>query len=1181
MRAKYTAFDAARLQMQKGTSLVEASAGTGKTYAICMLVLRGIVELGIAADTILVVTYTKAATEELRNGIRKRLLEARALLLSSMQGEVAHDVDQTLLRWCDGLADKREAISRLELALCDIDRLAIFTIHGFCQKMLRDHALESGQIFQLELQTDTTRVQTEIAEDFWRNEVYTLDAFSCSLFLDLFQTPTALFQSVSQAFHRACPLEPALFDKKKVLQELQAAYFTLRNWWHEKAASLRPALEEAIAENHFKKDFRQDFESWFAGVSAFLLEEGHSFPKELHFLTKEGFLKNINGQKFRGEKKKQAYYQSWELPASEVADFLGCRDRLVLAWRRSLAEMRFQIPERLLLRGMMGFDGLIQNLARAFELDTTGQLKEAVGSRYTLALIDEFQDTDDLQYKIFSRAFADREHYLYLVGDPKQAIYKFRGADIFSYFTARRDADVILTLDTNYRSHPGLVEEVNRLFQGVDAPFGSEESILEYIPVRSALSPEAFDLREGTKSLAAMAYCSLPANTEDARGRWSLKEAEKRLCRYTVSEICTLLAPERELVYVEQETSRGLEARDIAILVRKNEQAELYLEHLLASGVPAVLRSKKSVYDTRECRELLILLDAITRPTDLGALKSAMTISWFNMTGNELLALWEDNERLEQWRSNFTLYHRRWLEQGFFSMLSHLLRRQRVLHNIASLDRAERRIANISQLMELVQEKESSGHYGMAELYAWLQRQHLLQAESSGSEMLLESDENAVRIVTMHSAKGLEYPVVFCPYLWYGSRGIENEDKQILVNEEGRNIVDLGSSRFAERKRQAKREQAAEDMRLLYVALTRAKVRCYVFWAEVKPHRHVEDAFCSPLGLLLFPDGAVDSSRQEDVFAAVAQNPFVEYHAIPLVLQKKHHQRPLITTRLAPGKASGRSLLTDRQVSSFSALARLSEYQYDHFTKDEDDGRPIPVQGLPAGAGFGNAIHELLEAASFQSLADPSGVSHEYRALIQSVCRRYRIKAEEQDILRLLSCTVSTPLPAGFSLADLAPEQCLKEMPFYFKVSTFRAEGLYDILSRDPAVLPVSPYTMQGYLTGFVDLICCWEGRYYILDYKTNDLGNTLSAYDSNALASAMRLHNYGLQFWLYTVVLHRHLQNIIPDYSYIRDFGGVLYLFVRGMSPEHPGGSVYESKPDYQTLQRLTAFFKEEENGE
>lgn len=1172
MLPDYQLFAAAEMPLSPGVNLVEASAGTGKTYAIAMLVLRAVVELEVPIEKILIVTFTRAATEELRSRIRARLFSAKLALETSEENDRRGDA--TLNSWLERIADPGAALQRLRLALADIDQAAIFTIHGFCQRVLSEQALACGQLFDLELQSDVSLLRRQVVDDFWRERVYPLAQLPTAFFIAEFADPERLLASVNLVFGEDARIEPEMPPVAVTLADLDRAIAGFFAWWREHGEAFTARCRSAIADRAFNKAFQEGGEGWLAEVDDFCGGRAVDLPGKLHWLTRTGLVDELSGRRFKGDDKKFAYLAEWPLADKEAGVLAEAAHSLGLALRVELAEkLRDEVSTRLAERSRVGFDELILRLANILAGSEGDALRQVVGKRFRVALIDEFQDTDSSQWQIVSTLFDYPGHHLYLIGDPKQAIYRFRGADIHSYFAARQHATRRLTLGRNYRSHPALVKEVNRLFSSRPQPFGYDEAMLAYRPVDAARTPGDGDLRAGGKSLAAMVYCQLTRGGDNAGGRWASGRAAERFCRFTVAEIIALLSSRGRVQLCDVGGERPLAPRDIAILVRSHRQAEVYRQALAEAGLPVVVASRQSVYRTTESRDLIQLLEAILVPGDGERLRAALTIPWFGFSGNALRALFQNQQEFSQFHDRFVEYLRLWREQGFLVMMYRLLEREGVLLNLAGRRFAERKIVNIQQLLELVQEKDQTLGLGGASTLQWLSQMALGVATAEGeSELLLESDAEAVRIVTMHGAKGLEYPVVFCPYLWYRQDRSKREAHQLRCREGDRAVVDLGSPRFAERSKEVAAEEDAEELRLLYVALTRARLRCYVMWADVKGHGQLLEAFRSALGYLLFPEGAVTEELQNSRFAGIAQNSGVSHRLLPVEEEDRaSYQAEEREERLEHRLPSSRPLHSDWQVTSFSALALLGEHEE---TVTAGPGSALSLSALPAGAAFGNLIHALFESIAFPVLADQS----DYYELFSNLCRRYGIDADYHEVRRLLATVVTTPLKAlpdsdsalGFALAALPSGQCLKEMPYSLRLGAFDTDRINAILGDEPTVVPLSWRSIRGYLSGIVDLVCSFKGRYYILDYKTNFLGAALSDYAPEKLPAAMREHNYGLQYWLYSLVLQRHLQNILPDYDPRHNFGGVAYLFVRGISPQLPGNGIFFCRPSPKKLAAL-----------
>ncbi len=1158
-------FDAAVHPLQRGVNVVEASAGTGKTFSIAMLVLRFVAELGIPVEKILVVSYTRAATEELRTRIRKRLLEGRDFLRDKTGN------DETLARCLNHIRDKDSALQHLELALLDMDRAAVFTIHGFCQRMLQEQALESGQLFDVEITADTAQIRDGLVQDYWRRQLYALSPLHCSLFLDAFPTPDKLFASVSSV-----GVQDVLAPEERILPGdalavVEDAFHVLAGWWRKHAADLERKFREGVEGGFFKKKLKDGFAAWWQECGLFFAGELQRIPADLHWLSAEGVLDELHGNKLRGMEKKHAYLADWVFAGESIEPFLAACRQAVLSLRMHLAlELQTGVRERLGKEGRFSFDDLVVLLAQALAGNEGHSLQKLLGKRFQAALIDEFQDTDVSQYQIFSALFGGGSHYLYLIGDPKQAIYKFRGADIFAYFEAKKSAVQLLGLAKNFRSSPLLVTAVNALFMEKSDSFVFPE--LPYHQVSAARSDAEMQFLLDDTVQPGMVYCCLESPGEDGVTAWTSGKCRERIEDYVRDEIAVLLRS-GALLMTDTGQKQQVTAGDIAILVRSNKQAASFQEVLAAAGVPAIISSRISVFTGNECRELLLVIRAVSDPADMTALRTALSCSWFGMDGAAFYECIRDEKVMDSWVERFSGYHRIWQEKGFFVMMDRLLAAERVFETLAGKNLAERQISNISHLLELIQEAEDSGQLGISQTLQYIVSMREEEKSGESAELRLESDREAVQIVTMHGVKGLEYPIVFCPFLWYRS-GRLNAEKLCLSCHDGAEgkITDLGSPEFARRKALALREELAEDVRLLYVALTRASYRCYGFWADVKRHSLVAASKDSAFSWVLSLDGQETIVEQMEEIRKLCDDETAELRRVDAVsvvescrLQSAAAEELLSCRDSTRGVLPGEWLL-----SSYSALAGQGHVRSIE-NGDDDGGDHSPaVPVLPFGASFGNVVHGLLEDISFQQLAEREGYEQE----IAGYCRRFGVVAEPEKIMDLLAAVCRTSLQTGdgdlFVLADLEEKNVLKEMPFYFRLRSGTTERLNRLLASVDTVQPVAERELKGYLTGFVDLIFRRKGKYYVVDYKTNYLGDRFSDYAEEKLCPAMRDHNYGLQYWIYALILHRYLQNTLPGYQYDQDFGGVFYLFARGMHPDLPGNGVFTDRPDPLILDEL-----------
>lgn len=1160
------AFAAATTPLAAGVNLIEAAAGTGKTYAIAMLVLRCVVEQGMDIRQILVVTFTRAATEELKSRIRRRLQDARQALKPGPAG----CADADLLGWLDALELDAELVrQRLERALLNIDQAVIVTIHGFCQRALVEHALESGQMFDCEISGNIAALRQQCADDFWRRQLYQRPAWQAGLLTAVFGTPDELLASL-HGLGLQQPVHPQAADLDVLLASLQAQLAAA-------AASLPGLLERltaAFTDDKFKDSYVKAVPERGQALAGWLAEPAATIA-DYAWLTTDGLLDGLNGRKFMTSKsqplssdaQKRNYLAALQLDCAAFEQLHAAVQDLQVAFRRALHETLRQTLDRVLQQhNLLSFDDLIGRLHQAVTGAQHPQLLASLRQCYAAALIDEFQDTDSQQWQIFAGLFATSEHYLYLIGDPKQAIYKFRGADIYSYFAARGQADHCHTLLRNWRSHPRLVAGVNRLFHRPQ-PFLLSE--LDFQPIEAARSA----LDGGIGDSPPLQLWQLDCHP-GSQPHWTSGKAAAAIQQGVVQEILDLLTT----AGIDSRTGhRPLQPRDIAILVRSNAQALAYQQALHAAGIPAVLNSKQSVFASVQAQALYTVLQAVARPGQLLPLKQALTVDWFRLDGRQLYALYNDETALEDYLQRFQEYHRLWQERGLLVMMQALLRQEGVARHLAGRPQAERQLTDLHQLLECLQLAAMEGQLAVNKTLDWL-RQAMATADTDGGEdrlLRLESDEDTVKIVTLHSAKGLEYPVVFCPNLWQRNGQLSSETQLVQCHESGEMIADLGSPQFAVRRAQAVQEELAEDLRLCYVALTRAKYRCYLAWADVRSKEKAND---SALAYLLELAAADFAGQQQILQGLASAEPAVfGYRLLPADAAAAGVYRRQTAGPVLACRPRRRQLMSHWQMSSYTALSALGAHDAPELPVDKaaepqdlplDDTAEAAAQ-LPPGPQTGNVLHSLLETLSFQELAAGANIA----AARDHALRRYGVQLADPAVLdRLLYNVVATPLTAdaGFCLKNLPAGSVRKEMPFYLAMRDTGTARINAILAQSPAFQALSAKQMSGYLTGFIDLVLAYDGKYYVIDYKTNSLPD----YRPQTLLKAMREHNYGLQYWLYSLVLDNLLRQRIADYSHARHFGGVKYLFVRGMCPDAPGSGVFADLPAAAVLRRLAQVF-------
>jgi len=1016
--------------------------------------------------------------------------------------------------------------------------------------------------------SDLTEIKQACADDFWRRQIYQRPVWEAAVLTADYKTPDSLLASINKVGECVSVFSSGQ-SLNAALEKLQSATVLARQLLDDYASTLK----QRFSEERFKSSYIKTFDLHFDSFKAWLQGDTVLLPATEAFslLTGEGIKDALNGVKFKAnknqtaEQRKAEYLAELNIDTTPFDELSRAIKQIPLIMRRDLLTvLRQELDKQLLQLNKLSFDSLISRLAAVLSGSEGRHLIDELRQRFEAALIDEFQDTNDSQWTIFSNIFAVTSHYLYLIGDPKQAIYKFRGADIYAYLDAQKQAHHRFTLGENWRSHPQLVTAVNALFTRERAFFLDE---LIFKNIRPALPDNAAVLCQDGQAVPPMVLWQLPES-----GR---KNAAQEISLAVVNEIVALLTGEYQL----QPANRVLQPKDIAVLVRTNSQASDYQAALRAAGVPSVLNSTESVFASREAVDLYSLLQAVAHPGDYWLLKQALTLDWFALNGQTLHQLITNETAMDAWTARFFGYFQEWQQAGVMAMMLSLLTQEKIEVNLSKSVRAERRLINLRHLIELMQQAVNDEHLGINKILDWLRLAINQAKKNSGSaeeqQLRLESDEDAVQLVTMHRSKGLEYGIVFCPSLWQHHSRLLSEKLTIQCHENGRMVADLGSDDFEARRGLALKEELAEDLRILYVALTRAKYRCYLAWADTRSETAGKDNNSAIAWLLNFTDA--DFSRQQSIlrgFKEQAEQAF-DYRLLDVPGEVRvNYQKPAVATTLAAKKRQ-RLLYTSWQMSSYTALSALSLHETPELPEDKaDEARQdeldITVLALPKGAHTGNVVHELLETISFTDLARRQDIS----ASRDLACQRYGLELDRPHVIdELLQAVVATPLSltdSSFCLMNVPDGQCLKELPFYLSMQTMDANRVNRILQGIPTYQPLSSKAMCGYLTGFIDLICRYNGYYYVIDYKTNSLPN----YSNENLVQAMREHNYGLQYWIYSLVLHLYLKKRLLNYSYDSYFGGVRYLFVRGMQPELPMGGVYQDKPDLQRLEALAEAF-------
>ncbi|WP_068546444.1 exodeoxyribonuclease V subunit beta [Thalassotalea crassostreae] len=1191
-----------------GSHLIEASAGTGKTFNITRIYLRLLIERELSVENILVMTFTKAATEEIRGRIDQFLREA----LANWDDYVEQGDEYFVALDNHVKAHEKDYRIYLKSALINLDEAAIFTIHGFCKRVLSQQAFASGLSFNAKMEADDSELLLEAVQDYYR----LIAADSQSENLERYQrvvehwaTPELFIKSFKDLIKDE--LVPTFHDEKSLaISVSEIASRVVDDLHHAESVIYQELIDNK--KNKARDDRIKEFEELLAFAKALAaLTNNLSDDSNCHYLSQFNHLIATKvDYKFIGKGRMPKSADKADIKQQLVDSFKSCEQLKKLqsdydkaldkAQSYSLAAGAVAVIKQSIVvkkqqLSMLNFDDLISTLANALVSEninnsennntaqgatTSATLKQALLNQYPVALVDEFQDTDKKQFDILRVLyFADTNEEsvvdepmqgqlivddiqpaLYLIGDPKQAIYGFRGGDIFTYLAASKLVDWQWMMDTNWRSSAEMIDAYNHLFYGGDIEgegndvFGFD---ISYSPVKASVNAGKEQLLD-EKDYKALQLVNFLVPEDNLYRNRAKVDFRTEMANWCAAEISRLLSTAQLQSNTSKNDSTNTEqnalaAADIAILVRDGKEAADIKQALNRFNLPCVYKSERSnLFESDIASEFIKVLNAVINYQDDRAFVCALAGPFFGFGVDKLLQLQDDELAWERLREQFNRLLSLWSKRGFMAMALKLLHDHYPNKNKDN----ERDLTNIIHLFELLQ-SASQQLKQPQELLAYLQHQveHLFADEA---ELRLESDANLIQIVTMHGSKGLEYPVVFAPFSTRHKNPVKfgTKTKEVLRyhNEGGDFKIHLGEDENA--KQRMASEGYAEDIRLLYVAITRAKHRCYLGLVNF-PEYHL-----SAIGQVCrFTDG-VDITSGVQSLLNVCSNIGID------TIDTQHlaidpYQAQLDQKQYHIAQFDGR-IERDWWLSSFSALTR--NHRHGGRTEPDRDNEAISenVNQIPLlkdsirfdftkGAKTGNLLHDLLE---YQDFLEPNWPL--YGSTLVSKFGEFVKPYQAEHLYDWLDDCLKSPLNSdGLSLSSLSRANTLREAEFYFPMEQVSISALKQLVQRYresigygnlPVQLP-DYGQLKGMMHGFIDLIFCADDKYYVCDYKSSHLGDSFSHYQQDKVARHVCENFYDLQFLIYSLALHRYLKIRVDDYDPELHFGGVYYLYLRGMS--------------------------------
>lgn len=1198
----------------EGNNLIEASAGTGKTYAIEKIYLRLLLEKNLSVRNILVVTFTKNATAELKGRIRADINRAYTLLDSNNANNDENVLNILNKLKTQGISDQ-ELKAHLRRAIIEFDEAAIFTIHGFCGRILNENAFESSIFFDTELLENQEDILQEVVDDFWRETFYSADsAILCAIAKAEKISPELIKELAEEVVKkpdmRICPeyVEFNQADLQKTFLKIKIEWKKIADEFFSIMLDKENKLSRTKANGYQSEDVKADIEK----LNAFKLSG------ELMHLIKKYAKSTLDNNIIAANKKKG-------IIALRHTFFDLCEEFKILLKGFSLF-IKYEIIRRIRDQKMLvakkrelrvqSFDDILLDLRSALR-DSSGKpdpncsLAQIIRQKYKVALIDEFQDTDPVQYEIFSTLFAENDSIFFMIGDPKQSIYRFRGADIFAYLDAKKEGVNCYTLGKNFRTTPSLIAATDSFFK-LDGSFVYDQIGYEGVKPGKKDDIEKLILKDEPDKPLVLCYKERFANKP-------LKKpfALKLICDETAREIVKLLnegASGNAYFYDPSKKKKTrLKAGDIAVLVAKNAEAQKIYDALHEKGVPCVIQKTGNIFESQEAQEIYFVMKAIANPTSNRDLKTALTSSLIGLSPTEIDSLMKDarSERDgEFWMELFDFYGKIWNNEGFIKMFTEFLepeeqidgkeipahdkKKKNVKSNLLDFSNGERRLTNLLHLAEIIHKKEQEKKLGIKGILSWLNRAINNSKTSEEYEMRLEHDDDAVKIMTVHKSKGLEFSIVFCPFMWTSSF-VKNSKIFTFHDEDNKEYLDIGSEK-EENINMARKENLAELLRCLYVALTRSKFKTYLMFGDINKIEESSIAY-------LFNVSALEKKEQQQMIGNYLKNQGIKIDSDEfkefilglsdnIILKKELSNSPksdfyrakipeikeLSCKTLKPVTVIAKNW----GVMSYSSLTHSSGV---HKKRQEDDAgandepileyasnpenekkilEKLPEDDyfkFPKGNKSGSCVHEILEKLDFSTVRNSGwreGLTNlidnrlsawgllpglretdEYNQLLTQ--RRNQIT----NMLEAVLTKIISDVGRNFSLSLLRTSQYLPELNFYYPVrSLLHSEKLkyifknyafeYVDVNANKSLMALETgrsSIQQGFMTGSIDLVFEYNDKYYLVDWKNSWLGAKYEDYNTTAIFRNMQEGGYTLQYHIYSVALHRFLSSRIPDY--------------------------------------------------
>lgn len=1162
-----------------GINLIEASAGTGKTHSISNLFARLIVKENIDIEKILVVTFTKDATAELKIRIRTNLLNILDTI--NKENSQAEEFIKNLINTLDTKQKKKNAIEKIQVTLNNFDNANIFTIHSFCLKILTNYSHLCNCPSQIKLNNNKEFNKIlQISHDFWRNNVLNNNILLNLFFDKEIKIENILYEILSYIN------KPYIKYKEPIisLEDLQKSNDLIDKKLidvQQNISNIKQSFNE-IKDYINKKKF-QKIEELFLDIEKNQLNDEKIIEKlkkfEKNYIKNEGLLKKYKEEKFALEIFNNEIFKNLN-KLYELGINLEKKEKLteeiILKTKFELLEyINAQLTKIKNNSENRNYDDLLIDLHSCINKKSSNSdiLIDILKNTWQVALIDEFQDTDKLQYEIFKKIFIENKITTFLVGDPKQAIYKFRGADISTYLSSIKDIDNYYTLNVNYRSNENLVNAINFIFNQTINPFVLDK--IKYTEIKANKKNSDFLPQEADMNIFALNELE------------EIKELEKSI--ESKNKIKTIVAEKcaQHINYLLNNYD-NLKTYDIAILVSNHKEASLINNALKKFKINSKTINKESIFESEEVYAINAMIEFWINPQNINNLSFLLTSSIFNYNENELNNILNNQDELNNLTeiSNFSKNILK--EKGFYNAFNFFENKLNIFSKLLLLEK-NRTITNINHIIELLSQQEViTGNYILT--IDWLKK-NIQQHQKNQNKnyfnddeylLKLENDDLLIQIVTIHSAKGLQYKIVFCPFLW--DCNINNKEDFKTINQDDK-ILLISKKINNKYLPKLEKEELSERLRLTYVALTRAQEKLYIY---IYTNANNKDTPFEYLLSKFHTEKNYSWNTWNTWYNNINSPKYINLsNEIPSCDNNKENNNKNII--LKPPLKFTRKYLHSIKNTSFSFITKSNNF-HENYNKDDlivdlqeieklsQDNIDLKnevndIFSFPKGIDTGLCWHSILEKFNFQLDAN------EQLELIKNQLLFYDFK---EDILlkitiNMLNNVRLCKLKNDTSLSQI--KNYLTEVKFVLKINNLDFNKIKEwILNQNifkntnivEHLKDINLKSMECFLEGFIDLIFIdTEKNFYLIDYKSNYLGDSIEKYSTDNLTNSMLENHYYLQAIIYSLSIYRYLSYNQFKFENIK----IRYIYLRGLNNKYKKNGIWKwdlKKEDLDDLNKM-----------